>query len=640
MLAIKPAGDLDPAMKAALKNHILRKRQQLKQELEQDAIEKRLKREQEAKRKQDDMTIEQMNQEISKLEKHVSDCNDEKHSLFVQLKQTMRVSTEDDTRRKQKEGEINSTRTPQQMQNDQNHHHQQQQHNQQPQHQQHQQQQQQQPQLQQQQQQQQTVQPNSSTPTTINPAHPAINPTTHIPSNNGILPPTILANQENHAINRDNLKEHAKRTDPQNTQQQQQPQQQQQQPQVSHQQCKRPISAANLSNDMVLPSKKLHTAPQPQNPNQSTHPLSASSLSSPYMSHPGLPPNIGASSAGGSPLPASLFAGQNLMRTPPPPNISSLLNSAAFSHLLSAHNFPRQSPYLSHLQQPNRSSNPYGPMSPYQSIGGHPPPPSLISGHGIPTSLANVPQANQLIRPSPPISAANLSNDVGLSSKKLHTAPQVQTSNPSHPLSTASLSNPYMSHPGLPPNMGGTGAAGSQLPASLFASQNLMRTPPPPNISSLFNSAAFSHLLNAHNFPRQSPYLSHLQQPNRSSNPYGPMSPYQTLGGHPPPPSLISGHGLPTSMANVPQASQLIRPSPPPMSGNSTPLGGVGNGPKLGLLNLPISGAMDFANPNLTTSQAQQIQAQQAALNSQAAAAAAALGLPYGPPYFNHTHFS
>lgn len=683
MIVQKPA-DLDPAMKSALKNHIMRKRQQLKQELEQDAIEKRLKREQEAKRKQDAMTLDQLKEQLSQLEKTLENLRNEKHSLFAQLKQNMRVLNEDDTRRKQKEGEMNAARL---QQNEQNRMQQQQAQPQQPP---------QQPQQQQHQQatpsQLQTIQPQQQTQHQHQPVPPLSQPVPHLPqvTSNGAHP-TNISNQENHI--RD------KPFDLQN-----------QQPHLYHQQ------QANHHEQDTLPAN--------------SHPLHQ-----PPATH--------------------------LQR----PN--SMFNSAAFSQLLNAHSFPRQSPYLTHLSQSSRSSNPYGPMSPYPSLSHHQPP-SLISGHGIPTSLPHVQQTSPMIRPSPsplsntgqslsgqpklplnlpisnsgqpgpldfnpnlatstahqmqqqainssaattaalgipygspyfnssspigppisshqvlehhaalnaaaaaavaasnhnhlmgnngnnnnsgnsnnninnapgsssrgnplpqmkrPISATSLANDTISPNKKIHTQPQTQ--NPPHQLQS-SLPNPYLAYPGLPPGLGSAG--GGSLPASLFG-QNLMRTPPPPNITSLINSAAFSHLLNAHNFPRQSPYLTHIPQPNRTSNPYGPMSPYPPLGHHPPA-SLISGHGIPTSMPHVPQNNPMIRPSPPPPMSN--PGQSVGSGPPKMPLSLPMTssgqpGPLDF-NPNLVTSSAHQMQQQ-----ARAAAAAAALGIAgYGSPYFN-----
>lgn len=102
MIFIQKVPDLEPKMRDALRVHIVRKRQRLKQELEQDAIEKRLKREKELKQLQDAMTLDQIKEQLSMLEKRLDTLKDEKHNLFVQLKQ---VLNEDNTRQKQHESE-------------------------------------------------------------------------------------------------------------------------------------------------------------------------------------------------------------------------------------------------------------------------------------------------------------------------------------------------------------------------------------------------------------------------------------------------------------------------------------------------------------------------------------------------------
>lgn len=95
-------------MRGALRNHIIRKRQRLKQELEQEAIEKRLKRERELKRVQDAMTLDQIKEQLSSLEKKLEVLRDEKRHLFVQLKQLL---SEDNSRRKQLEDPQTSSST-------------------------------------------------------------------------------------------------------------------------------------------------------------------------------------------------------------------------------------------------------------------------------------------------------------------------------------------------------------------------------------------------------------------------------------------------------------------------------------------------------------------------------------------------
>lgn len=118
MIFVQKLPTLEPEMKGALRSHIIRKRQRLKQELEQDAIEKRLKREKELKQLQDAMTLDQIKEQLSVLEKKLETLRDEKHNLFVQLKQ---VLNEDNSRRKQQKsedqknqqsGETDSSTTP------------------------------------------------------------------------------------------------------------------------------------------------------------------------------------------------------------------------------------------------------------------------------------------------------------------------------------------------------------------------------------------------------------------------------------------------------------------------------------------------------------------------------------------------
>ena len=89
-------------MKGPLRTHIIRKRRRLKQEQEQDAIEKRLKKEKELKRIQDAMTLDQIKDRLAALEIKLQTLKDEKHDLFVQLKQ---VLSEDNSKRKQNEAE-------------------------------------------------------------------------------------------------------------------------------------------------------------------------------------------------------------------------------------------------------------------------------------------------------------------------------------------------------------------------------------------------------------------------------------------------------------------------------------------------------------------------------------------------------
>ena len=103
-------------MLQTLKNHILRQREKLKQgmssfrrfrsltpdprpaEQEQDAAMERHRREQEMKRKRNALSLEEINDQLTKLQFKVSSLREEKHQLFTQLK---KVCSEDDERKKQ-----------------------------------------------------------------------------------------------------------------------------------------------------------------------------------------------------------------------------------------------------------------------------------------------------------------------------------------------------------------------------------------------------------------------------------------------------------------------------------------------------------------------------------------------------------
>ncbi|XP_064483942.1 G protein pathway suppressor 2-like [Ornithodoros turicata] len=84
-------------MWAALKAHIMRERERKKQEQEADEAIERLRREQEQKRKQDQMTLEEIKDQVVQSEKKLKELKDEKHQLFMQLK---KVLHEDETRRR------------------------------------------------------------------------------------------------------------------------------------------------------------------------------------------------------------------------------------------------------------------------------------------------------------------------------------------------------------------------------------------------------------------------------------------------------------------------------------------------------------------------------------------------------------
>uniref|UniRef100_A0A1E1X4C7 Putative myosin class ii heavy chain n=1 Tax=Amblyomma aureolatum TaxID=187763 RepID=A0A1E1X4C7_9ACAR len=91
-------------MWAALKSHIMRERERKKQEQEADEAIERLRREQELKRKQDAMTLEEIKDQVTQSEKKLKELKDEKHQLFMQLK---KVLHEDDTRRRALDKEAN-----------------------------------------------------------------------------------------------------------------------------------------------------------------------------------------------------------------------------------------------------------------------------------------------------------------------------------------------------------------------------------------------------------------------------------------------------------------------------------------------------------------------------------------------------
>lgn len=69
-------------MWAALKSHIMRERERKKQEQEADEAIERLRREQELKRKQDAMTLEEIKDQVTQSEKKLKELKAEKHQLF------------------------------------------------------------------------------------------------------------------------------------------------------------------------------------------------------------------------------------------------------------------------------------------------------------------------------------------------------------------------------------------------------------------------------------------------------------------------------------------------------------------------------------------------------------------------------
>ncbi|KAH9364087.1 hypothetical protein HPB48_012985 [Haemaphysalis longicornis] len=97
MPALVERPKMSMAMWAALKTHIMRQREKKKQEQEADAATERVRREQELKRRQDAMTLEEIRDQVQQSEKKLVTLKEEKHQLFMQLK---KVLHEDDTRKR------------------------------------------------------------------------------------------------------------------------------------------------------------------------------------------------------------------------------------------------------------------------------------------------------------------------------------------------------------------------------------------------------------------------------------------------------------------------------------------------------------------------------------------------------------
>lgn len=72
-------------------------------EQEQDAAMERHRREQELKRKRDALSLQEIKDQLVKLEVRLKQLKEEKHELFLQLK---KVLNEDETRKKQRESEL------------------------------------------------------------------------------------------------------------------------------------------------------------------------------------------------------------------------------------------------------------------------------------------------------------------------------------------------------------------------------------------------------------------------------------------------------------------------------------------------------------------------------------------------------
>ncbi|XP_065284616.1 G protein pathway suppressor 2-like [Dermacentor albipictus] len=88
---------MNPAMWAALKKHIMRQREKQKQEQETDAASERVRGPRGSKRPQDEMTLEEVREELQQADKKLVTLKEEKHKLVVQLK---KVLQEDDVRKR------------------------------------------------------------------------------------------------------------------------------------------------------------------------------------------------------------------------------------------------------------------------------------------------------------------------------------------------------------------------------------------------------------------------------------------------------------------------------------------------------------------------------------------------------------
>ncbi|TMW42547.1 hypothetical protein DOY81_012372 [Sarcophaga bullata] len=85
-------------LRGALKSFILKERQRKKEEYEAKLEEDRLRKEREARERQNDMTLEETRTQITKMEKKLEDLHNQKQQLVLQLK---KVLNEDENRKKQ-----------------------------------------------------------------------------------------------------------------------------------------------------------------------------------------------------------------------------------------------------------------------------------------------------------------------------------------------------------------------------------------------------------------------------------------------------------------------------------------------------------------------------------------------------------
>lgn len=88
----------------ALRNHIITERKRKQEEEEKTEEYERLKKEREYRKKQEATSLEQTKDQISELERKLTQLKDEKHQLFLTLK---KVLNEDETRRRKESDEMN-----------------------------------------------------------------------------------------------------------------------------------------------------------------------------------------------------------------------------------------------------------------------------------------------------------------------------------------------------------------------------------------------------------------------------------------------------------------------------------------------------------------------------------------------------
>jgi len=88
----------------ALRSHIIMERKRKQEEEEKSEEYERLKKEREHRKKQEATSLEETKDQISELERKLTNLKDEKHQLFLTLK---KVLNEDETRRRKETDELN-----------------------------------------------------------------------------------------------------------------------------------------------------------------------------------------------------------------------------------------------------------------------------------------------------------------------------------------------------------------------------------------------------------------------------------------------------------------------------------------------------------------------------------------------------